>query len=67
MFSGESLFLNDFNVKEGDSGMVTFSSDFPGKILSFELKSGQSLIAQKNRFFWQQTIQLRWKYFSKSK
>jgi uncharacterized protein (AIM24 family) len=50
MFSGESLFLNDFNVKEGDSGMVTFSSDFPGKILSFELKSGQSLIAQKTAF-----------------
>ncbi len=50
MFSGESLFLNDFNVKEGESGMVTFSSDFPGKILTFELKKGQTIIAQSTAF-----------------
>lgn len=50
LFSGESLFLNEFNVKEGSTGMVTFSSDFPGKILSFELKKGQTLIAQNTAF-----------------
>lgn len=50
IFTGESLFLNEFNVKEGNSGMVTFSSDFPGKILAFELKKGQTIIAQSTAF-----------------
>ncbi|QQR92593.1 MAG: TIGR00266 family protein [Candidatus Iainarchaeum archaeon] len=50
MFTGESLFLNEFNVKEGNSGMVTFSSDFPGKIMAFDLKKGQTIIAQSTAF-----------------
>ncbi len=50
MFTGESLFLNEFQVKEGESGMITFSSDFPGKILAFDLKKGQTIIAQSTAF-----------------
>jgi uncharacterized protein (TIGR00266 family) len=47
--SGESLFITDFSVNSG-SGMVAFASEFPGKIIPFDLGPGQSLIIQKDAF-----------------
>jgi uncharacterized protein (TIGR00266 family) len=47
--SGESLFITDFLVKRG-RGTVTFASEFPGKIIPFDLKPRESLIVQKDAF-----------------
>jgi len=47
--SGESLFITDFSVNSGN-GMVAFASEFPGKIIPFDLGPGQSLIIQKDAF-----------------
>ena len=47
--SGESLFITDYSVK-GGSGTVAFASEFPGKIIPFDLKPGESIIAQKDAF-----------------
>lgn len=47
--SGESLFITDFSVNSGN-GMVAFASEFPGKIIPFDLGLGQSLIIQKDAF-----------------
>ena len=46
---GESLFLNYFSAKAGP-GSVAFASSFPGKILPFNLKAGESIIAQRGSF-----------------
>jgi uncharacterized protein (TIGR00266 family) len=47
--SGESLFITDFYVRNG-SGVVAFASEFPGKIIPFDLRPGESLIIQKDAF-----------------
>jgi uncharacterized protein (TIGR00266 family) len=47
--SGESLFITDFYVT-GQRGTVAFASEFPGKIIPFDLKSGESIIVQKDAF-----------------
>lgn len=47
--SGESLFITDFFVNSG-RGTVAFASEFPGKIIPFNLKPGESLIVQKDAF-----------------
>jgi len=44
--SGESLFVVNFTT-ERDGQVVTFSSDFPGKIIPIHLLQGQAMIAQK--------------------
>jgi len=46
---GESLFLNYFKA-ENAPGTVAFASSFPGKILPFELKAGEAIIAQRGSF-----------------
>jgi len=46
---GESLFLNYFGAPSAP-GTVSFASSFPGKILPFELKAGESIIAQRGSF-----------------
>ena len=46
---GESLFLNYFKAV-GTSGTVSFASSFPGKLMSFNLASGQSIVAQRGSF-----------------
>lgn len=48
-FAGESIFLNTFTCTEG-IGVVTFSSEFPGKILPVRIGEGKSLICQKDAF-----------------
>lgn len=47
--SGESLFITDFSASNG-RGTVAFASEFPGKIIPFDLTQGQSLIVQKDSF-----------------
>jgi len=52
--SGESFFLTTYKCSEG-RGLVAFSNEFPGKILAFDLASGQSIICQKDAFLAAQT------------
>jgi uncharacterized protein (TIGR00266 family) len=47
--SGESLFIVNFR-SSGDKGIVAFASEFPGKIIPFQLDAGESLIVQKDAF-----------------
>lgn len=46
-FTGESLFVVNY-TSEADRELVTFSSEFPGKIIPIHLAQGQSIIAQKD-------------------
>lgn len=45
--TGESLFVVNFSA-DRDQQLITFSSDFPGKIIPVHLAQGQSMIAQKD-------------------
>jgi uncharacterized protein (TIGR00266 family) len=47
--SGETLFITDFFVRNG-RGTVAFASEFPGKIIPYNLKPGESIIVQKDAF-----------------
>jgi uncharacterized protein (TIGR00266 family) len=47
MVTGESLFVVNFS-SERDQQLITFSSEFPGKIIPVHLAEGQSMIAQKD-------------------
>ena len=47
--AGESLFMTTYTCKSG-IGEVTFTPEAPGRIMVFELHSGQSLICQKDAF-----------------
>jgi len=47
--SGESLFITDFYVNHG-RGTVAFASEFPGKIIPYNLRQGESIIVQKDAF-----------------
>ena len=49
MFSGESIFMNEFTA-EGKSGMIAFSSTFPGSIIPYHVTPGNSIIVQKQGF-----------------
>lgn len=48
-FAGESIFMNMYTA-EKDDVEIGFSSCFPGQILEFDLKEGESIIAQKRSF-----------------
>jgi uncharacterized protein (TIGR00266 family) len=45
--TGESLFVVNYTAQR-DGSIVTFSSDFPGKIIPVNLAPGQTMIAQKD-------------------
>jgi uncharacterized protein (TIGR00266 family) len=47
MVTGESLFVVNFSA-DRDQQLITFSSDFPGKIIPVHLAQGQAMIAQKD-------------------
>ncbi len=47
--AGESLFIVNYTCTSGE-GHITFASEFPGNVLDFALKDGQSLICQKDAF-----------------
>lgn len=48
-FSGATLFLIDFTAV-GDAGQVAFASDFPGKIIAFDLDPGEAMVMHKHAF-----------------
>ena len=48
-FAGESIFMNLYTAQK-DNAEIAFSSSFPGQILEFDLKEGESIIAQKRAF-----------------
>ena len=49
LFSGESLFMNEFTA-EGCEGMIAFSSSFPGSIIPYQVTPGNGIIVQKRGF-----------------
>ena len=49
MFSGESLFLNEY-TPQGGSGMIAFASKFPGSIIPYRVSDGNGIIVQKRGF-----------------
>ena len=49
MFSGESLFLNEYTA-QGGSGMIAFASSFPGSIIPYRVTPGNGIIVQKRGF-----------------
>ncbi len=49
MFSGESLFQNNYTAM-GGPGMIAFASSFPGTIIPFRIEPGQEMIFQKSAF-----------------
>ncbi len=53
-FAGESIFMNMYTSDKDDSE-IAFSSSFPGQILEFDLKEGETIIAQKRAFLCSET------------
>ncbi len=49
MFSGESLFVNEYTAM-GGSGMIAFASSFPGSIIPYQVTPGNGIIVQKRGF-----------------
>ena len=50
VFGGESLFMTTYTCNSG-SGLVTFCSEFPGKIVTFDFTSeSQPIICQRDAF-----------------
>ncbi len=49
MFSGESLFMNEYTAM-GSEGMIAFSASFPGTIIPFHITPNNGLIVQKTGF-----------------
>lgn len=49
MFTGESIFMNEYTA-ERTSGMIAFASRFPGSIIPYQVTAGNSIIVQKNGF-----------------
>lgn len=47
--AGESIFMNVYTAEE-DESEIAFASSFPGEILEFDLKDGETIIAQKKAF-----------------
>jgi len=53
-FAGESMFMTTYTC-EAPTGMITFTPESPGKVLAFQLRPGESLIAQKDSFMCAET------------
>lgn len=49
MFSGESLFMNEYTAQDGP-GMIAFASSFPGSIIPYQVTPGNGIIVQKRGF-----------------
>ena len=49
MFSGESLFLNEYTAM-GGQGMIAFAASFPGSIIPYQVTPGNGIIVQKRGF-----------------
>lgn len=49
MFSGESIFMNEYTAI-GGAGMIAFASSFPGSIIPYRVTPGNGIIVQKRGF-----------------
>ena len=49
IFSGESIFLNEYTAV-GGRGMIAFASSFPGSIIPYHVTPGNGIIVQKRGF-----------------
>lgn len=49
MFSGESMFLNEYTAQDR-AGMIAFASSFPGSIIAHHVTPGSGIIVQKKGF-----------------
>ena len=49
MFSGESLFVNEYTAM-GGPGMIAFASSFPGSIIPYQVTPGTGIVVQKRGF-----------------
>ncbi len=49
LFSGESVFMNEY-TPVGGPGMIAFASSFPGSIIPYEITPSNGLIVQKGAF-----------------
>ncbi len=49
LFSGESLFMNEY-TPIGSTGTIAFASSFPGSILPYHVTPGRGIIVQKRGF-----------------
>ena len=54
LVSGEAIFQNIYTA-QGGSGMIAFSSSFPGSIRAVQIMPGQELIVQKSGFLASET------------
>lgn len=54
MLSGESFFMTTYTCRQGN-GLISFANEFPGKVIEFNLKEGESIIAQKDAFMFAQS------------
>ena len=45
MFSGETLFLNEY-TPQGGNGMIAFASTFPGSIIPYQVTPGNGIIVK---------------------
>ena len=49
MFSGESMFMNEYTAM-GGKGMIAFASSFPGSIIPYHVTPDNGIIVQKRGF-----------------
>lgn len=49
LFSGESVFMNEYTAI-GGGGMIAFASAFPGSIIPYQVSEGNGIIVQKRGF-----------------
>lgn len=49
LFSGESLFINEYTA-QGGRGVIAFASSFPGSIIPYHVTPGNGIIVQKTGF-----------------
>ena len=63
--AGESIFMNTYTAEE-DETEIAFASSFPGEILEFDLKEGETIIAQKRAFLCsEKTVDISMKFRKK--
>ena len=49
MFTGESLFMNEYTAEGGD-GTIAMAATLPGRIIPFEVTPGNGIVVQKGGF-----------------
>ncbi len=49
LFTGESIFMNEFTARGGE-GLIAFASSFPGSIIPYQVTPGNGIIIQKTGF-----------------